>query len=110
MPPLLETFAAEDGSALRWPERYSCLLPALRACGAGFDFAEAAIAVAAAGKRSQHRHTLCLACLATFGCVPELLVVKEQLLPGSENKIVSAIHALQSPVDVVHPRVLAHRD
>ena len=94
MPPLLEALAAEDGSALRWPERHSCLLPALRARGAGFDFAEAAAAVAA-GKRSQHRHTLCLARLATFRCVPELLVMKEQLFPGCKSKICPAVNTLQ---------------
>jgi hypothetical protein len=33
--------------------------------------------------------------------------VKEQLFAGSENKIASAIHALQNLIDVVHPASLA---
>jgi len=37
-----------------------------------------------------------------------LLVVEKQLLPGSENKLVPAVNALENPVYVVHPASLPH--
>ena len=91
--PLLEALAAEDRSALGWPERDCGFLPTLRARSAGFDLAETA-SVIAAGDGSQHGNTLGLTGFTTFGCIPELLIVKEQLFPSREDKIRAAVDTL----------------
>lgn len=93
LPPLLETFAAEDRPPLRWPERHRRFFSALRAGGPCLDPAETT-AVIAPGNGSQYGHPLCLAGFTTFGGVPELLVVKEQLFPSREHKICAAVNTL----------------
>jgi hypothetical protein len=40
--------------------------------------------------------------LTALGVVLELLVVEEQLLPGCEDKVVSAVHTLQHLIDEFH--------
>ena len=90
---MLEALAAEDRSALCRPEWHCGLFSALRARGASFDLAETA-SVIAAGNSSQHGHTLSLTGFTTLGRVPEGLVVKEQLFPGSEDKIRAAVDTL----------------
>ena len=44
-----------------------------------------------------------LASLATLGLVLELLVMEEQLFPGRENEVLSAVNALQNSVLEFHP-------
>jgi hypothetical protein len=51
---------------------------------------------------SQHRNPLRLAALATFGFVPELLVVEKQLLPGRKYEFRPAVNALQHLVLEFH--------
>jgi hypothetical protein len=51
---------------------------------------------------SQHRNPLRFAALATFGFVPELLVVEKQLLPGRKYEIRAAVNALQHLVPEFH--------
>jgi hypothetical protein len=51
--------------------------------------------------------TLRLAVLATLRIVLELLVVKEQLLSGSEYKLVAAINALEDSIEELHRDTLA---
>jgi hypothetical protein len=51
---------------------------------------------------SQHRNPLRFAALATFGFVPELLVVEKQLLPGRKYEFRPAVNALQHLVLEFH--------
>ncbi len=44
------------------------------------------------------------AILAPLGLILEALVCEEELLPGSENEIRTAVHTLQNPVPVLHRR------
>jgi hypothetical protein len=71
---------------------------ALRTDGPGF------CADASAGSG----HTLDFALLATFWIVLELLIVKEQLLTGGKDKVVTAIGTFQYLVDEVHTRPPEH--
>jgi len=50
-------------------------------------------------------HTLDFALFATLWIVLELLIVKEKLLPGGKDKVVTAIRTFQYLVDEVHLRV-----
>jgi hypothetical protein len=68
---------------------------ALRTNGSGF----CANATAGSG------HTLDFALFATLWIVLELLIVKEKLLPGGKDKVITAIRTLQYLVDEVHLRV-----
>src|ERR1051326_9109480 len=97
-PLLLEAFPAKYRASLRRLERNSGFLAALRTDGPRFDLR------IAAGSRSgsQHAGPLRFARLTPLGLVLELLVVEKQLLPGSENKIRAAVHALQSLVLEFH--------
>ncbi len=54
--------------------------------------------------RRSARRALCLAQLAAFGIVPELLVMKEKLFPGGEYKFIPAIHTFENLVDELHTR------
>jgi hypothetical protein len=51
---------------------------------------------------SEHRNPLRFAALATFGFVPELLVVEKQLLPGRKYEFRPAVNALQHLVLEFH--------
>ena len=51
------------------------------------------------------RATLRLARLATFRFVAELLLVEEQLLPGSKHKFAAAVNTLQDLVGKLHSHV-----
>jgi hypothetical protein len=93
---VLETLAAQHRAALGRFEGNRCFGAALRAGGSRFGPGAAPA-----------RRTLGLAGFASFRVVLELFIVKEQLLPGCENKITSAIRTLQNLVDVVHPAYLA---
>jgi hypothetical protein len=53
-------------------------------------------------RRSQHSYSLALASAAAFRFILELLVVKKQLFPGSENKITPAIDTLEHLVLKFH--------
>ena len=93
MPPLLETFAAEDGTALGRPEGDGSLLATLRADGSSFDLGET---LSRCTRRCpQHGDAFCLAGFAPLGFIFELLVVKEQLFPGREDEVGPAVDALQ---------------
>jgi hypothetical protein len=50
-------------------------------------------------------HTLDFALFAPLWIVLELLIVKEQLLSGGKDKVVTAIRTLQYLIDEVHVRV-----
>jgi hypothetical protein len=54
------------------------------------------------GTCAQDRDAFGFAVLASFGFVFELLIVKEQLLPGGEDKVVAAINTLQNLVLKFH--------
>ena len=95
-PALLEALAAQDRPSLRGAERYSGFLIAVGADRAGFDLVVdgcAALSIASIG--TEGGGTFGFAELAAFGLVLELLVVKEKLLTGCENKISSTIHTGQ---------------
>jgi hypothetical protein len=65
---------------------------ALRTNGPGF----CAYAAASSG------HTLYFALFATLWIILELLVVKEKLLPGGKDEVITAIRTFQNLVDEVH--------
>jgi len=89
----LETFAAEDGTALGRPEGDGSLLATLRADGSSFDLGET---LSRCTRRCpQHGDAFCLAGFAPLGFIFELLVVKEQLFPGREDEVGPAVDALQ---------------
>ena len=93
LPPLLETFAAEDGTALGRPEGDGSLLATLRADGSSFDLGET---LSRCTRRCpQHGDAFCLAGFAPLGFIFELLVVKEQLFPGREDEVGPAVDTLQ---------------
>jgi hypothetical protein len=71
---------------------------ALRTNGPGF------CAYAAAGSG----HSLDFALFATLWIVLELLIVKEKLLPGGKDKVITAIRTFQYLVDEVHTRPPEH--
>ena len=93
MPPLLETFATEDGAALGRPKGDRSLLATLRADRASFNLGKTLSLHTRRGP--QHRDAFCLAGFAPFGFVFELFVVKEQLFPGREDEVGPAVDALQ---------------
>jgi len=93
---VLEALAAKHRASLRRLEWNSGFCAALRAGGPGFRPGAAAAGGA-----------LGLAVLTSLGIVLELLVVKEKLLTGGENKVAAAIRALQNLIDEVHPASLA---
>jgi hypothetical protein len=45
---------------------------------------------------------LCLAELAAFGVVLELLIVEKQLFSGSKHKLIVAVGACQEPINKLH--------
>jgi hypothetical protein len=47
-------------------------------------------------------HAFCFACLAALGFVLELFVVKEKLLAGREDKIITAVDALEASILEFH--------
>jgi len=97
-PFLVKAFAAQHWTPLRWPERNRGLLSAVRTVGFGLN-----PVVTVSGRRSaQGRDPLGLAGFATLGCVLELLVVEEQLLPGGEDKLRPAVNARQNLVLKFH--------
>jgi hypothetical protein len=49
-----------------------------------------------------------LACLTALGKVVKLLIAKEQLLAGSEDKVFMAIHAFECLVLKIHVSVPLH--
>jgi hypothetical protein len=53
-------------------------------------------------------HTLDFALFATLWIVLELLIVKEKLLPGGKDKVITAIRTLQYLIDEVHTRPPEH--
>jgi hypothetical protein len=53
-------------------------------------------------------HTLDFALFAPLWIVLELLIVKEQLLTGGKDKVITAIRTLQYLVDEVHTRPPEH--
>src|SRR5207302_6570311 len=94
LPPLLETFATEDGAPLGRPEGDRSLLATLRADRSRFNLGEA-LSRHMMWRRPQHRDAFCLAGFAPFGFVFELFVVKEQLFSGREDEVGPAVDALQ---------------
>jgi hypothetical protein len=97
----LEAFAAENGTALGGTERNGGLFSATRARGLGLHFGEA-MSRAMHGGRTKNSDPLRFASLATLGFVLKLLVVKEKLFPGGENKITPTVNTLQHLVLKFH--------
>jgi len=93
-PPLLKALAAVDWAPLSRLKGNSRFLPALGACGGRLD---SMVVLPAHGLAP-----FCLASPTTFGFVLEPLVGIEELLPGGENELRTAVHTLESPVPVLH--------
>src|SRR6185503_1199857 len=91
--PRLETFAAEDRSALRRTERYGGLFAAGRAVRGGLH----ALATNHAAARGA-RGALGLAALAALRLVLEILVGEEQLFAGGPDERGPTVHAVQGLV------------
>ncbi len=91
---LLETRAAQHRPALRGTEGDGCLLATCGALGARFS-ADARASIC----------TLSLALLAALGIVFKLFIVKEKLLTGGEDKLVTAIYALKDSILKFHGRL-----
>jgi len=96
----LKAFTTKDGAALRGAERNSGLFSASRAGGLGLDLGVAVLT--GRGGSAEDGDPLGLASLATLGLILELLVVKEKLFPGSENKITPTVDTLQHLVLKFH--------
>ena len=98
---LLEAFPAKYRSALcglEWDGRF---FSASRTTGAGFD-----LGVVARRSSPHARGPLGFAGLTALGFVLELLVVEEQLFPGSENEFAAAVDTLQNLVLKFHGELL----
>jgi hypothetical protein len=93
-PLLRETFAAEDGTSLRWAKRDGSVLAALGAGGARFD-ARVVLRGARRWHGSEDGRSLGLAGLTALGLVLESLVVEKQLFPGGKDEIGAAVDAGQ---------------
>jgi len=100
----LKTFTAKDGTALRGTEGDGGLLSASRAGGLGLDLG-VAVVLSGRRRRAENRDPLGLTSLATLGLVLELLVVKEKLFSGGENKITPTVDTLQHLVLKFHLRM-----
>ena len=98
--PLLKTFAAKDGAALRRAKRDSGFLATLRTAGFGFSAHRAAIGAAARGFRA-----LGLASLAALGLVLEALIGEKHLFAGCKYKLGATLRAFQDLVMVFHGSV-----
>ena len=77
------------------------MLAASRACGLGLDL-RVTVVLSRCRRRTQYREPLALTCLAAFGFVLELLVVKEKLFPGREDEIGPTVDTLQHLVLKFH--------
>ena len=97
-PMLLETLPAVNRPALRGPERHRGFFPAL-----GTDSRGLYPVVAARCRLIPFR----LAGLATFRVILEMPVGKEKLFSCGEDKIFTAVHALQGSVIIF--RIFRHR-
>ncbi len=93
--PLLEALAAINRTTLSGLEGNRRFLPALRTDGGGLH-------LAVTRPPTQRCVALGLAGLAALRFVLEVLVRKKQLLPGGEDKLRTAIYALQDLVPVFH--------
>jgi hypothetical protein len=91
---LRETFAAENWPALSGAEGNGGFLAALGAGGASFDAREM-VRVAQALGGGEDSHTLGLAGFTALGFVLELFVAEEELFPGGEDEVRTAIDAGQ---------------
>jgi hypothetical protein len=99
LPLLLKALPAKDRPPLRRLEGNRCLLAALRTSRSGFGLRRRL----PGDRRTQYGNALSLACLATFGFVLELLVVKEKLFACGKNKVRPAVNTLQHLILEVHP-------
>ena len=91
LPLLLEAEAAKYRSALCGPEGYCGFYATLRTGCPGFR-TYSGISLS----------TLGFAHLAALGVIPELFIVKEQLLAGCEDKLCPAIDALDDAIGEFH--------
>jgi hypothetical protein len=89
---------------LRGAEGNGRQLSAARAGGLSLDL-RVGVILALRRRRSEHGDALGFAGLAAFGFVLELLIVKEKLFPGGENKITPTVDALQYLVLKFHLRM-----
>jgi hypothetical protein len=88
---------------LGWFEGNRRLFTALRTAGTRLNFVVPVIPTRHRGC-PQYCNPLCLAGLAAFWLILELLVVKKQLLPCCENEIGPTVYALQYFVLEFHGR------
>lgn len=94
---MLETLAAENRATLRRSERNRSFLATARTYSASFHLRWC--------RRLRHPGCLpplCLATLATFRLILELLVMEKQLFPCRENEIFTAVNALDNLVLEFH--------
>jgi hypothetical protein len=96
-PPLLKTFAAIDGPALRGLEGDGGFLPTLGTRGGGFGSVPAGV--------RRRLPALGLAGFAALGFVLETLVRVKDLLAGGKDKIATALDTLQHFVPVFHAQL-----
>jgi hypothetical protein len=101
-----EALAAEHRSSLSRTERHGRLLAALRADRSRFNARVVPRLRRVLVHRIQNGHALRLAELAALGFVLELLVVKEELFPGSENEAGTTVDAAKYFVLKFHLRML----
>src|SRR5271157_2902095 len=99
--PLLETLPAKDRPALRRLKGNRGLLAAGGTVGPSFHPGTRRRKI-----RSYRGSTFGLARLATFGFVPELFVVEEELFSGREDEFSAAVNALQNLVLEFHGELL----
>jgi hypothetical protein len=95
---LLEARPAEHRTTLRRLKRNGGFGGTLRTNCPGF----CAHAIAGSG------HTLDFALLAPLWIVFELLIVKEQLLPGGKDKVITTIRTFEYLIDEIHTRPPEH--
>jgi hypothetical protein len=95
---LLEARPAEHRTTLRRLERNSGFGGALRTNCPGF----CAHAIAGSG------HTLDFALFTTLWIVFELLIVKEQLLSGGKDKVITTVRTFEYLIDEIHTRPPEH--
>ena len=96
-----ETFATEDGAALRRLERDGGFLAALGASGSRFHSGKV-VRIARGLRGGKNGDPLGLAGLTAFGFVFELLVVEKELFSRGEDELSAAVDAGQHSILKLH--------
>jgi hypothetical protein len=99
LPLLLKTLPAENRPSLCRLEGNRGFLAALGTSGPGFGLSGGL----PRDRRAQNSNALCLAGLASFGFVLELLIVKKQLFACGKDEVRSAVDTFEYLVLEIHP-------